>query len=181
MGLGCLLTFLLLAPAVAATDPGSQIERAVQQEKADLESRTVGLLRVRGGQPLRLSGGFGWMRSKQPVGWDCRTVCDHHGPLIQLEPGLSGVQLAAGWGHLIGETRRGTTFLKAVYFGYGARAVVMRSYGDSPLDPERQTLVGAEGDFTIASVNFSLGVLHRVSPGGSEDRWVLGWGLGWGF
>ena len=91
------------------------------------------------------------------------------------------MQLAIGWGHLIGETLRGTTHLRAVYFGYGAKAVALRSFGDSPLDPEQQTLVGAEGDFTIASVNFSLGLLYRTSSGGRGDRWVVGWGLGWGF
>lgn len=177
----CLLALPLLVSLADPAAPRSEIEHHVLKETTDVEIRSIGLLRARAGHPQRLSASMGWMRTRQPVSWDCRTVCDHRGPLVQVEPGLSGFQVAVGWGHLIGETRRGATVLRSVYFGYGAKAVALRSFAGSPLDPEQQTLVGAEGDFTIASVNFSLSVLHRVSSGRRGDRWVVGWGLGWGF
>jgi hypothetical protein len=121
------------------------------------------------------------MRVRQPASHHCRTVCDQRGPLVQLEAGLGGVQLAAGYAVVVGERRRNERYLSAVYVGFGAKGVVLRTWGDSPLDPQHQTLAGVEGDFTITSVNFSLGLMRGVSPEAADPRWVVSWGLGWGF
>jgi hypothetical protein len=120
------------------------------------------------------------MRTRIPANHDCLTVCGLKGPIFQVEPGLSGAQLSAGYARLIGEKRTSRHFLKAVYVGFGVKAVLLRTYGDSPLTPTDQTLAGVEGDFTVASANFSLGVMRSFSQERERD-WTMTFGLGWGF
>jgi len=64
--------------------------------------------------------------------------------------------------------------------GFGAKALVMRTWGDSPLTPQDQTLAGVEGEFTVARVNFSLGILRSLADD-RDDPWVVTGGIGWGF
>jgi hypothetical protein len=100
--------------------------------------------------------------------------------MLQIEPGLTGGQLSAGWARVLGEKKNNKFFLHDVYVAFGAKAVLMRTWGDSPLHPQDQTLAGVEGEFTIARVNFSLGLLRSLADR-PEDRWVITGGLGWGF
>jgi hypothetical protein len=186
-----LLILIVWRPTFASDDPRGEgkvesserrveLTRQILEEEGESRRRTVGLLRLRASYPQKISAGFGWMRVRLPSSYDCRTVCDFQGPVFQIEPGLAGIQLSAGYAHLIGETRRSKHFLKAVYVGYGAKAVLLRTYGDSPLEPSGQTLIGAEGDLTVASVNLSLGVLRSLSDERERD-WIVTFGLGWGF
>jgi len=157
-----------------------ELTRQILEEEADSRRRTIGLLRFRASYPLKVSAGFGWMRVRLPTNYDCRTICDLEGPTFQIEPGLAGVQLSVGYAHLIGEKKRSRHFLKGVYVGYGGKAVLLRTYGDSPLEPSGQTLVGAEGDVTVATVNLSFGILKNLSDDRERD-WIGTVGLGWGF
>jgi len=43
-----------------------------------------------------------------------------------------------------------------------------------------RTFAGAELDFSVARVNFGLGLLYRISNG-SERPWLVTGGIGWGF
>ena len=169
----------VLRPAV---DSEAQVEltRQILEEEGDGRRRTIGLIRLRASYPQQISAGFGWMRTPLPANGGCRNVCKLAGPTFQVEPGLAGVQLSAGYAHIVGELWGSHRFLKSVFVGYGGKAVLLRTYGDSPLTPDSQTLIGAEGAFTVASANLSLGVLRSVS--GNRDRnWIVTFGLGWGF
>ena len=177
-----LLILIMWCPTFASDGPERPVEltRQILEEEGDTRRRVVGLLRFRASYPQKISAGLGWMLTRLPASYDCRTVCDLQGPAFQIEPGLAGIQLSAGYAHLIGEKKRSRHFLKAVYVGYGGKAVLLRTYGDSPLEPSGQILIGAEGDFTVASLNLSLGVLRSLSDERERD-WIATFGLGWGF
>jgi hypothetical protein len=184
-----LVPLILLAarPCLAQredTDAGGRspadLEAQILEEQESAERRWVGLLRARVTYPQRLSGGIGTLAARLPADYDCRTVCDYSGLMLQIEPGLTGGQLSAGWARVLGEKKNNKFFLHDVYVGFGAKAVLMRTWGDSPLRPQNQTLAGVEGEFTIARVNFSLGLLHSLADR-PEDRWVITGGIGWGF
>lgn len=168
------------AGRVGISERQAELARQILAEEDDLRPLTVGLMRFRASYPQKVSAGFGWMHAQLPASEDCKTVCKLKGPTFQIEPGFAGVQLGAGYAHLIGEKRTSKRLLEAVYVGFGGKAVLLRTYGDSPLTPRDQTLIGAEGDLTVASANLSLGVLRSLS----DDRgrgWILTVGLGWGY
>lgn len=169
------------AQAEDETASPADLTRQLEAHDRDLETRRVGLLRLRLSYPQRLSGAVGLMRVRQPADYDCTTVCDYRGPFVQVEPGMAGIQLGAGYAVLVGERRRNEHYLASVYVGFGIKGVIARTWDPGSLDPPDQTLVGVEGAFTITSVNFSLGLLRSVSSGPVDERWVVTGGLGWGF
>ena len=183
---GLLCAGLLLAPwtPAAAEQPPRPDEITVEtvaEHDADLERRTVGIWRVRMSHPQKISIGLSAMVSRQPADHECVATCLYRGWRIQAEPGLAGGQISVGWASLVGDRKRRQHFLTDVYVGYGVRATLLRTWGDANVTPANQTFAGLEADLTITRVNFSLGVMHRVSSGPSERDWIVTGGMGWGF
>jgi hypothetical protein len=158
-------------------DPLARILAHEQQ----LERRSVGLVRLRASYPQLVSGALGVMRVRQPADYDCTTVCDYRGLILAIEPGLGGIQLGAGWATVVGDKKRNERFLSDVYVGFGVRGVVLQTWGAARLEPRDQTFAGVEGNFTIASTSFSLGLTRGLYPAPGEKRWLVTGGLGWGF
>lgn len=152
----------------------------VEEELTNLERRWYGLTRLRWSYPQKFSAGFGAMLVEQPKDADCSTGCMVHGWHFEVEPGLYGVQGSVGWGKLVAETGRTKRLLHTVYFGWALRGVVLRTWGDSPLKPQSQTLAGLEVDFSIIRLNFSAGVMRSLSAQTNRE-WVYTVGMGWGF
>ena len=180
------LAMLMALPLAAAhaEDPVGELteaEQAVLDDYLSIERRTVAVIGARLSYPQRVSASLGAMFVRQPADYDCRTVCDFRGPLIQLEPGMDSLQLAVGYGMLVGERKDNSFALSDVYVGRGLKGVLLRTWEGSPLSPETQTLVGVEGEFTVTRVNFSLGVLRSLSGSDPDRRWVATGGIGWGF
>jgi hypothetical protein len=168
-------------PAVTAGISASdQALRQVTEELTDLDRRWYGLMRFRWSYPQKLSAGLGVMVVQQPRDADCATGCMVHGWHFEVEPGLYGLQGSAGWGKLVGETGRTEHLMTVAYYGWAVRAVVLRTWGDSPLTPTSQTLAGIEGGFSIIRLNFSLGLMRSLASHPDED-WLISVGMGWGF
>jgi len=108
-------------------------------------------------------------------------VCDMRGMVAQIEPGLAGGQASLGFARVIAQAGEFERVLSKFYLAYGVKAALLRTWGDSPLNPEHQTLAGIEGEFSIDRVNFRLGVFHRISNIGSKEGITVTGGLGWGF
>jgi len=168
------------AAALTATND-AEIQQRILDEELDQETRVLMLARARASFPQQVSASFGALVAKQPASYDCTTVCSFRGFLFQVEPGLSGGQLSAGYAVVFGETGRTRRFLGDVYLAYGVKAALLKSWGDADLTPEDQSLAGVEGDFTVIGVNFSLGVFRHVGSGRPEDDWIVTGGVGWGF
>ena len=166
------------------TTEQSQALDQVREELTNLERRWYGLMRVRFHDTQKISAGFGAMLVKQPQHVDCSTGCTLRGWHFEVEPGLYGVQGGIGWGKLVGETGRTSRLMHTVHFGWNVRGVILRTWGDSTLYPQSQTLVGIEGGLSIIRLNFSLGLLRSLYSGPGEEfgeDWVITTGVGWGF
>jgi hypothetical protein len=184
---GCSLLALLAAlPCPAAQDetsdaaPNDLIEQ-IREHDSRTERRRVGLLGLRLSYPQRVAGSLGAIWVRQPADFDCATVCDFRGPFAQIEPGLAGVQLGAGYAVLVGEKGRNTHYLRRIYVGLGVKGTLLRTWGDAPVNPPDQTFAGVEVNASIAQVNFRLGMLRSLSDPASGEHWLVTGGLGWGF
>jgi hypothetical protein len=178
-----LVASLGLAGGVHAEEPGtsSSIADQLRDEQQRRARRWVGAARARITYPQKVSVGLGFLTAKMPADYACDSVCQYRGLILEVEPGVAGGQVSMGYARVVAESRGNPAFLTDVYVGWGVRGAVLRTWGDSPLTPEDQTLVGIEGQFTIARVGFSLGVFYRVSPeAGSNSTRITG-GIGWGF
>jgi hypothetical protein len=162
-------------------DEDAALTARILQEERDAERRAVALARVRLSFPQRVSATIGAVVARQPKSYDCTSVCEFRGLLLQAEPGLAGGQLAIGWADVMGESRGNEQFLSRVYLGWGVKAALLRTWGDADLTPPDQTLVGVEGEFTVIQINFSLGLLRALSPDDARDTWIVTGGIGWGF
>jgi hypothetical protein len=186
-GLGRILILLVLLAVPLQLFGGdesgasSELARRIVEEEQKEEVRVVGLRRLRLSYPLKVSGGLGLMRVRQPADFDCSTVCDHRGMFFEVEPGLAGIQVGAGWALLVAERKRNPLFLSDIYVGWGIRGALLRTWGDSTLDPSGQTFVGAEADLTVTSANIGVGLFHGVARGSEDERWLFTIGAGWGF
>ena len=153
--------------------------------RADVDEtslRWLGVARVRYSIPLEFSAGGGFVVARVPASHDCATFCEYRGFVAQIEPGSAGGQLGVGYARVIGAHKPRSAFLHSVYIGWSARAVVVRTWGDSELDPARQTLAGFEGQFALPRITFNLGVLRRISSAREDaGRYVFTAGIGWGF
>ncbi len=175
---------------LADSSPASdvvELDRAIDQVREELntlERRWYGLMRVRWHDMQGVSAGLGAMFVKQPKNIDCSTGCAIQGWLVAVEPGLRGIQLGVGWGKLIGETGRTNRLMHSVHFGWSVRGVVVRTYGDTPLYPESQTLAGIEAGVSFVRLNLSLSVMRSLYSGPDDQYtqdWVTSLGFGWGF
>lgn len=156
----------------------------VSDELFNLERRWYGLMRIRWHDTQMLSAGLGAMLSKQSQQADCSTGCSLSGWHFEVEPGLYGIQAGVGWGELVGETGSTGRLVHTVHFGWNVRGVVLRTWGDSSLYPQSQTLAGIEASVSIIRLNFSVGVLHSLYSGVGEEYghdWIITTGAGWGF
>ena len=172
------------AAAATAPDGGmSSADRAMQQVEEELnalERRWYGLMRFRWSYPQKLSAGIGAIFVEQPRDMNCEVGCMLYGWHFEIEPGLYGIQGAVGWGKVVGETGRSKHLFHTVTYGWAFRGVVMRTWGDSPLTPQSQTLVGVEGNYSILRATVSLGVMRSLHSDALRG-WILTAGLGWGY
>ncbi len=187
---GALLLVLLSLPAAAqevgddspAEPPSSEVADRVQADVDETSLRWLGIARIRYSIPLEFSAGGGAVLARMPASHDCSTFCEYRGFVAQIEPGSAGGQLGVGYARVIAANKPRSAFLNNVYVGWSARAVLVRTWGDSELDPARQTLAGFEGQFALPRISFNLGVLRRISSAHEDaDRYVYTAGIGWGF
>ena len=156
----------------------------VREELGNLETRWYGLMRIRWQDTQLFSAGLGAMRVKQPRNSNCSIGCAIQGWHFEVEPGLYGIQAGVGWGKLVGETGRTRRLVHTVHFGWNVRGVVLRTWGDSSLYPQSQTLAGIEASLSIVRLNISAGLLRSLYSGPGEEfgeDWVITTGFGWGF
>jgi len=144
-------------------------------------SRTAGVLSATWSYPTKATLGFGVIATRMPANFECQTPCRFQGVTLQGTAGLGGGELAIGYGSLVGETGGGRWMLRRVFFGYGVRAAVVRTWGSSTLDPAGATFAGVEGALTIAQFGLKLGVFHRIEPVPGQTDWRIFGGAGWGF
>jgi hypothetical protein len=164
---------------VPAASSGEWTERIIAHEQ-DTERRTVRAAALRLTYPQVVSASFGWISTRQPRDYDCRTPCDLWGVFGQIEPGLGGGKASVGYGRVIGEQRKGTFALSSAYLALGVKGSILRTWGDQSQVPPNQTYAGPEFEFSIARVNMGIGALGRVS--GDQGRtWIITGYLGWGF
>jgi len=177
-------TLAMGSPAEAATNPdNSTQDRAlelVREELENVERRWYGLARFRLSYPQQLSAGFGAIFVEQAKNSDCAVSCMLHGWHFEVEPGISGLQASVGWGKLVGETGNKKRLIHTVHFAWALRGVVLRTWGDDHFELKSQTWAGIEGNFSIIRLNFSLALMHSLSPNASQE-WLISAGLGWGF
>jgi len=187
---GALALGLLALPAAAQevdddSPPELSSNEVAARVRADVDEtslRWLGIARVRYSIPLEFSAGGGAVLARMPASYDCATFCEYRGFVAQIEPGSAGGQLGVGYARVIAAEKPGSAFLNNVYVGWSARAVLVRTWGDSKLDPARQTLAGFEGQFALPRFSFNLGVLRRISSAHEDaDRYVYTAGIGWGF
>ena len=164
------------SPAVDSTE---MKERVIAEEN-DTRRRALGLIGVQLTTPQVVAVSLGVMATGQPTTYDCRTVCNFWGPFAQIEPGLGGGKLSAGWGRAIGSTGRDDRFLSRVYLALAVKATVLRTWGNVGPQAAGRTFAGAELEFSVARFNFGLGLLHRVDAA-TDGRWLVTGGIGWGF
>jgi hypothetical protein len=164
---------------VPAVSPGEWTERIIAHEQ-DTERRTVRMAALRLSYPQVVSASLGWIFTRQPRDYDCRTPCDLWGLFGQVEPGLGGGKASFGYGRVIGEQRKGPVALSSVYLALGIKGTVLRSWGEQSQIPQGQTYAGPEFEFSIARVNMGIGALGRVS-GDQGRKWIITGYLGWGF
>ena len=156
----------------------------VREEINNMKHRWYGLMRIRWHDTQLFSAGLGAMLVKQPQNIDCSIGCAIRGWHFEIEPGIYGVQGGVGWGKLVGESGRTSRLMHTVHFGWNVRAVVLRTWGDSSLYPQSQTLAGIEASVSIVRMNISLGVLKSLYSGPGEEYGkdlILTTGFGWGF
>ena len=187
---GALALGLLALPAAAqevgddaqAEPSSSETADRVQADVDETSLRWLGIARVRYSIPLEFSAGGGAILARMPASYDCATFCEYRGFVAQIEPGSAGGQLGLGYARVIAAQKPRSAFLNNVYVGWSARAVLVRTWGDSELDPARQTLAGFEGQFALPRITFNVGVLRRISSAHEDaDRYVYTAGVGWGF
>jgi len=169
-----------IAPEPSPAVDGSEMKERVIAEERDRRRRALGLLGFQLTYPQVVAASLGVMATSQPSTYDCRTVCDFWGPFAQLEPGLGGGKLSVGWGRAIASTGRGEKFLTNAYLALAGKATVLRTWGDIYSVESGCTFAGAELDFSVARVNFGLGLLYRISDG-TDSPWLVTGGIGWGF
>ena len=167
---------------MATQEQEPPLAEQVQAEVDETSLRWLAITRVRYSTPLEFSVGAGAVVARVPASHECVAFCEFRGFVAQLEPGLAGGQFGIGYARLVGTRKPRTAFLNNVYVGWSARAVLVRTWGDSKLDPARQTLAGFEGQFALPRITFNLGVLRRISSAHEDaDRYLYTAGIGWGF
>ncbi len=202
--IGALCLGLALAPAIAyerspviATRADSALPDSVVSDSAatdattsELEKpvaspptvhRVIGSVLVRYSQSLSGSIGGGLIVSDADPNDACNVLCDLRGPVVQLEAGRDGVQLAGGWGWVVAETTAGRRFVKRTHFGYAVKAVWLRTHSEGRLGAAHQGWAGVEGSVSAIGVHLSAALLRGKSSQDSKREWRVVGAVGWGF
>lgn len=153
----------------------------IHAEDAPDAPRTAGLVGAGWTYPTSASVDFGMITTRMPANFECQSPCRFHGLTVRGTAGLGGGEVALGYGSLVGETGGGTWLVRQVFFGYGIRAALLRTWGASTLDSDGATFAGVEGSFTIAQFGMKLGVFKRVETAPDQGDWRVFGGMGWGF
>jgi hypothetical protein len=169
-------------PATSPPPGGEQaLMREISSREADRERRVYSLVSLRYSSLQGLAGSVGWLFTSVESDFDCHTTCDVRGPTVQLQPGVDGGQFSVGYARIFGETGHHERFLVTPYLGLGIRGVLLRTWRASYLGPPGLTFLGAEGQFTITRVAFTLGAMWHAGGADARHEWALSWGIGWGF
>ncbi len=202
--IGALCLGLALAPAVAderspvaATRADSALPDSVASNSATTDPttseltktvaspptvrRVIGSVLVRYSQSLSGSIGGGLIVSDADSTDACNVLCDLRGPVVQLEAGRDGAQVAGGWGWIVAETTAGRRFVKRTHLGYAVKAVWLRTYSDSRLGDAHQGWAGVEGSVSAIGVHLSATLLRGRSTQDSKREWRVVGAVGWGF
>jgi len=175
------------APAAEPAPPDrggaspDDLPAAIVALERDRGGRTFGLWRGAVSYPLSAAVSVGALFARPPRSYDCRSLCELSGVTVHGAAGLTGGELAVGWARAFAETGPRRRFLADVPLAYGVRAALVRTWGNSPLEPAAQTLAGVEAALTITRVSFTTGVLAAVGGGEQRDDWVLTGSIGFGF
>ena len=169
-------------PPASDGDPGriDAIDRELRRE-TERQHQLFGLARARVSYPLIASVGLGMLIGERSKAYDCTIQCEVEGWLANVEAGAGGVAWGLGPAYLIGELGDNKYFLSRRYMGYSVRGSVMRTWGRTAYRPDREWLAGVEGQFTVVSLNLTLGVYRRVGHESAGDPWLVSGGIGWGF
>lgn len=174
---GCLLA----TPCHGAEDaPERSLLELIREEDEQRRARWDLFPRVRVGYPQSISAGLGVVRSRLPESWDCVTTCPFRGLTVQLEPGIGGIQLSAGFGTLVAEKRHRARFVSDVHLAFGVKGVLLHRWDSSALDSAERTFGGIELSYTVTRINFSIATLRRLERVQGRD-WTVTAAMGWGF
>jgi hypothetical protein len=157
----------------------TMVDRVVDEESTR-RRRALGLVGLQLTYPQVVAASIGVMATSQPTTFNCRTVCDFWGPFAQIEPGLGGGKLSLGWGRAMGSTGPSDAFLSRVYLALAGKLTLYRTWNEVGSLTADRTFAGAELEFSVARVNFGLGVLYQISHT-DDGRWLVTGGIGWGF
>ncbi len=164
----------------ARDETRGELEERIASHDADTERRVLGLWGAGVSEEQVLSASVGLVVTDLPSSFDCSTTCQYTGFYAKIEPGLGAGKLSVGRADLVGEQRGSARFVRHVFFGWGVRASVMRTWSDRSSEPPGQTWLGVEADVTAVMVRFNLGLFRHVS-GDAEDDWLVSAGIGVGF
>jgi hypothetical protein len=156
------------------------IDRELVRE-TEREHQLFGVARARVSYPMLASVGLGMLIGERSKAYDCTIQCEVDGWLANVEAGAGGVVFNLGPAYLIGELGDNKYFLSRRYMGYAVRGSVMRTWGETAYRPDREWHAGIEGEFTVVSLNLSLGVYRRIGEHGQGEPWLISGGIGWGF
>jgi hypothetical protein len=165
-------------PPLAAD--AAQFEEALQRE-TERTWQPFGVARARISYPLVASTGVGVLLGERSREIDCAMQCELNGWLASVDVGVGGAQFNLGPAYLIGELGDNKFFLTRRYMGYAVRASVLRTWGDTWRRPDREWHIGLEGEFTVVSLNLTLGFYRRIGDENARRPWLVSGGIGWGF
>ena len=171
---------LLIGGMPFAAGSMEDLEEEVRRQDADTEVRWRATYRARLSYPQTLSAGVGLLRTRMPHSWECLTPCPYNGLFLQVEPGVNGVQLAAGYATLKGQQRNSEHWITDPLVGFATKGVLLRTWGDATLNPSNRDYAGIEFAYSIVRFNFSVGALRAID-GHDGDEWLTTFGFGWGF
>lgn len=175
------------APALAQDAPREPDALTLEEIATELERETerqhqlFGLARARVSYPQLASVGLGMLIGERSRAYDCTIQCEVDGWLASVEAGAGGAVFSLGPAYLIGEIGDNKYFLSRRYMGYSVRGSVMRTYGETPRRADREWLAGVEGQFTVVSLNLTLGFYRRITDHREGSPWLVSGGIGWGF
>jgi len=170
-------------PAPASAEAAAHldsIDRELRRE-TEREHQLFGLARARLTYPLIASVGLGMLIGERSKAYDCTIQCEVDGWLASVEAGAGGAVFNLGPAYLIGELGDNKYFLSRRYMGYAVRGSVLRTWGETAYRPDREWHAGVEGEFTVVSLNLTLGVYRRIGHHGAGEPWLVSGGIGWGF
>ncbi len=168
----------------AAPESGRERLSAIDEElrrETEREHQLFGVARARVSYPQLASVGLGMLIGERSKAYDCKIQCEVDGWLASVEAGAGGAVFNLGPAYLIGELGDNRYFLSRRYMGYAVRGSVMRTWGKTPYRHDREWLAGVEGEFTVVSLNLTLGIYRRIGQQGLDEPWLISGGIGWGF